>query len=101
VLVGFEVQGHAGFGPYGQDIVCAGVSAVTQAALLGLQDILKDGVRFQMRPGYLGVTIEPAEARKPGPRAIMRTLWLGLEAIFRSYPGSLVLEHRDEDRDAG
>ena len=33
---GFAVNGHADYAPKGQDIICAAVSAVTQAALLGL-----------------------------------------------------------------
>jgi uncharacterized protein len=32
-----DVRGHAGYAEHGKDIVCAGVSAITQAAILGLQ----------------------------------------------------------------
>jgi uncharacterized protein YsxB (DUF464 family) len=33
------MKGHAGYAEYGQDIVCASVSAIIQTALLGLQAI--------------------------------------------------------------
>ena len=35
--LGFIVEGHAEFAPHGQDIVCAGVSAIVQAAILGIE----------------------------------------------------------------
>lgn len=88
VLFGFSVEGHAGFGERGKDIVCAGVSAIAQTALYGLQDIAKDAVRFEKREGYLAVTVDPETAREEGPRAVLRTLELGLMAIGRSYPGA-------------
>lgn len=34
-----KVEGHANYAPHGQDIVCAGVSAILQTAVLGLQAI--------------------------------------------------------------
>ena len=38
ILVGFTVQGHAGFAEHGQDIVCA--ELCYGAHFLGLQDVL-------------------------------------------------------------
>ena len=37
-IVGWSVSGHSGFAPRGEDIVCAGVSAIVQTTLLGLQN---------------------------------------------------------------
>lgn len=34
-----EVDGHADYAPHGQDIVCAGISAIIQTCALGLQAI--------------------------------------------------------------
>jgi uncharacterized protein len=34
---GYLVEGHAGFAPHGQDIVCSAVSALTQTTLLSLE----------------------------------------------------------------
>jgi len=91
LLCGFTVEGHAGFADYGQDIVCAGVSAIAQAALFGLQDLLGDAVRSEMREGYLRVVVAESRAREEGPRAVFRTLELGLAAVHRSYPGAIEL----------
>ncbi|MEX0974616.1 MAG: ribosomal-processing cysteine protease Prp [Bacillota bacterium] len=96
VLSGFAVEGHAGFGDYGKDIVCAGVSAVAQTALFGLQDILGGAVRSEMKGGYLEVQVDCLRAREEGPRAVLRALELGLRAMERSYPGAM--EICDEER---
>ena len=37
--VTIKMDGHAGHGKPGEDIVCAGVSAIIQTALLGLNEI--------------------------------------------------------------
>jgi uncharacterized protein YsxB (DUF464 family) len=40
-LVGLESRGHSGFAPRGGDIVCAAVSALVQALLVGLRDVAR------------------------------------------------------------
>ena len=37
-----KMEGHAGHGEPGNDIVCASVSAIIQTALLGLEEISKN-----------------------------------------------------------
>lgn len=39
-IVEFSVSGHAGLAERGDDVVCAAVSALTQAALIGLEDVV-------------------------------------------------------------
>ncbi len=69
--------------------MCAGVSAIAQAVLFGLQDLLGDAVRSEMCEGYLKVLVNGDLACKEGPRAVLRTLELGLGAVQRSYPGTM------------
>lgn len=37
-----NINGHANYAEHGQDIVCAGVSAIIQSAILGLEEIAKN-----------------------------------------------------------
>lgn len=39
--IGFKIEGHSGFAEPGKDIVCAGISTMAQAAILGVVDIAK------------------------------------------------------------
>lgn len=38
-ISGFRVEGHAGFAPKGEDLVCAGISAITFTAMAGLNEV--------------------------------------------------------------
>ncbi|MCI8940297.1 MAG: ribosomal-processing cysteine protease Prp [Dorea sp.] len=46
-----EVSGHAGHAPPGQDIVCAGVSALTQALLVSIDSLAEDKIKYGISPG--------------------------------------------------
>jgi len=48
-LQGFIVEGHAGYAPAGEDIVCAGVSALVQTAVAGLKHFLTDAPLVETR----------------------------------------------------
>ncbi len=95
VLVGFIIKGHADFAEHGQDIVCAGASAIAQAALLGLKDFLGERVSFQKGPGFLEVSIDTEAASETQSKAIMRVLELGLQSICRAYAGYIDISYRD------
>lgn len=95
LLVGFKVDGHADFADYGQDIVCAGASALAQGALIGLHDALGNEVSFVKRPGYLEVKVNPEKACEIAPQAILRTLELGLLSIARAYRGYVEVAYQD------
>ena len=53
---GIPVSGHAGYAPAGQDIVCAGVSALTQTLIKSIEDLTSDKIKYKISPG--GVDIE-------------------------------------------
>ncbi len=40
-ITGFSVCGHAGYAPYGEDIVCASVSSAVQLTVNAITEILK------------------------------------------------------------
>jgi uncharacterized protein YsxB (DUF464 family) len=81
------VSGHGGE-KRGEDIICAGVSAVAQTALSGLLHYGKDHVRWKSRDGFLEISIagfdEPQ--RRTIFSAILTTMMLGLKGIEREHP---------------
>ncbi len=84
---GFEVRGHAGYADQGQDIVCAGVSILTQTAILGLQRFLTQSLSVTIEDGYLKCIL-PAElslSERNNAQIILETVGLGLEATQASY----------------
>lgn len=73
-ITGYDVSGH--HGEYGSDIVCAGISSLTQTALKGIGQHLKREVDFYVASGDLHVMLksDPDELTE----AILETMLIGL-----------------------
>jgi uncharacterized protein YsxB (DUF464 family) len=85
-LSSFLATGHAGWADAGDDVVCAAVSTMLQAAWLGLSEVLKLDVSATRQAGRLELTW-PAQARDdPGVRALVETAALSVERIAAQYP---------------
>ena len=89
-LTGYRAQGHTGYAEAGRDIVCAGVSALTQSTLNGLLNVLKApvGHKVDERTASLEAELKPEATQDQVERAqlLLETLLQGLQAIERSYP---------------
>ncbi len=83
----FEFRGHANSAEYGQDIVCASVSGISQTILLGLIDILDDNIKYKIESGYLYFIIpNNIDVDILGKvNVLTNTLMLGLENIKKNY----------------
>lgn len=85
-IVSFEVTGHAEAGPYGSDVVCAAVSALTIStvngidALAGFEPIVETN---EDESGYLYVEIlsKINQEQTNIAQILLENLLLGLQAI--------------------
>jgi uncharacterized protein YsxB (DUF464 family) len=89
-------KGHTGWAESGDDVVCAAVSAILQAAWLGLEQVADVRVDSEKGEGTL-LLRWPAEARDdPALTAIVRTAELSVEQIARQYPAHVRLSRETE-----
>lgn len=95
-ITGFRVTGHAGTAPRGQDIVCAGVSALTQSALLGLERWAERRISVTVESGKL--TLNLIDEPDSLTQAILETMVLGLTEIVNIYPQSVSLVSTGGDK---
>lgn len=92
-IVQFQVKGHSGSAPHGKDIICAGVSALTQSALLGLSQYLKRTIRWQAADGLL--SMELCNLPDDQTSAVLETMLLGLQEIAKLEPDYVrIVEYR-------
>ena len=87
-VLGFSLQGHAGCGEAGQDIVCAAVSALTQGTLNGLLNVLKAPVDYHIdeKDGILTASLgEVPEGKRAGAQLLLQTLVSALQMIEADY----------------
>lgn len=99
-LVGLSVKGHADFAPKGEDIICAGVSALAQTASLSLEQQLSETPEVVIEEGslecFLPATISPAGRGKA--QVILKTIAIGLEAIADVHRGYVKVEYKTRPR---
>ena len=95
-LVSFEMTGHAGFGEYGEDIVCAGVSALAITTvnsiekLAGYQPIV-DVDEVEGGYLYLEVVRDVTKVQAHTTQILLNSLLLGLEDIQSEYQDFLAV----------
>ncbi len=89
-------SGHANAGEYGEDIVCAAVSAILQAARLGLEAYAKIDAGALQSSGELRMTIPEASRDDAAVKAIVATAELSVEQIARQYPGHVAVTQASE-----
>lgn len=48
---GIQISGHANYAETGKDIVCAGVTALTQTLIGSIEDLTRDEIEYEISPG--------------------------------------------------
>ncbi|MGX7030877.1 ribosomal-processing cysteine protease Prp [Vagococcus zengguangii] len=86
----FEISGHAGSGPYGSDIVCAAVSALTFSTVNGIAKLSQVEPLVDMdndNEGYLYVTLKEdlSDKELEISQLLLENLLLGLQDIQNEY----------------
>ncbi|MFC4388361.1 ribosomal-processing cysteine protease Prp [Gracilibacillus marinus] len=87
VIKSFTITGHAGSGPYGHDLVCAAVSAVSFGAVNAVLELCEIDVAIDQAGddgGYLKVTI-PNESMDDKASLLLEGMVVSLQTIERDY----------------
>ena len=95
--VGFHVTGHAECGAYGEDLVCAAVSAIVQTAILGITDVLEleSGISVEDGDAYCIIDQNAPQLKKDQASVIFRTMETGIRSIQSSHPGTLKIRNKE------
>ncbi|MCG0275542.1 MAG: ribosomal-processing cysteine protease Prp [Thermosediminibacteraceae bacterium] len=93
---GLLIKGHAGYDEYGRDIVCAAVSALTETAVLGIEEVAGIKISPIKKEGYFYLTLpeDASEEKLYKADVILDTMVLGLKDIARTYPAHVKFETR-------
>ena len=85
VAKGIEIKGHAGYGEYGQDIICSAVSSLALNMANSVEEFTDDHFEGSVSDdgGYFSFSF-PDEI-SPESQLLMKSLILGLQNIQRGY----------------
>ena len=87
-LVGLESRGHTGRAEKGEDVVCAAVSALVHALLLGLGDVAKvEDTECRVDEKIPLISVKWPKEKALGLDLLTRTIVLSLKEIESGYPG--------------
>lgn len=90
-----EATGHANTAPEGEDIVCAGVSALMGAlgySLLTCRAFLQRNASVKLDKGLGRISCKPKEQYEANVSLLYYTALSGLELIANTYPDSVTFE---------
>ena len=82
-IVECHFRGHAEAGPYGEDVVCAAISMLSQTSLLGLHEVAQQSMEYRIEDGELDILLsEPITERG---QTILETMLLGIKNVADQY----------------
>ncbi|HEY1655128.1 MAG TPA: ribosomal-processing cysteine protease Prp [Candidatus Tumulicola sp.] len=79
-------RGHAEFAVDADDLVCAAVSAILQAARLGLEQHAGVALEVRQQAGEFDLRLRESDRDDERVRAIVTTAELAIEQLARQYP---------------
>lgn len=92
------VEGHAGSGPEGHDLVCAAVSAIAltlagNVSYMEAQEAVH-GVIIKLEEGNAEIQCTPYRRYKDSAQQIFRAVCVGFELLATKYPKNIFFEVR-------
>jgi uncharacterized protein YsxB (DUF464 family) len=100
-FAGLSAHGHADFAEYGQDIVCAAVSAILQAARLGLEHFGGGALAASQEPGAFAVIVDESRRDVESVQAIVVTAELAVTQVGRRFPEHVSLRRERISQNPG
>ena len=84
---GFMISGHADYDEYGYDIVCAGISSLTQSIAIALNKYSKAEVKYTKS----GLVVDIGKKDEIS-KILLDTLRMGLLEIEKEYPNHIQIQ---------
>ncbi len=83
---GITIEGHAGYAPQGQDIVCAAVSTLAQTLIASIEELTEDAIQYDISPGWVEITHGDLSANA---QLLIDSFFVGVEMIADNYPNNV------------
>lgn len=84
-----KIIGHAEYAPKGKDIVCAGVSTLTQNFIQSIEELTQDTISYDMKPGAVHIYFENLSDHA---QILKYSFILGLQSIADAYPSYIQID---------
>ena len=85
-------DGHAGGGEKGQDIICAGISALMMALLNQLLEEKQNRTKWEKNDGHIEIQPHPPDIMRPRIIHYYQVIMMGLRAWQQTFPENIRIE---------
>ena len=82
-LDGITIEGHAGYAEAGKDIVCAGVTALTENLIDSIESLTEDTIQYEISPGRVDIHFK--NLSEDG-KLLVDSFFLGISVISQDFP---------------
>lgn len=86
---GITVSGHANYAEAGKDIVCAGVTALTQSLISSIKGLTEDEIEYDVSPGR--ADIHYGNLSEEG-KLLVDSFFIGICMIADEFPDCVRIE---------
>lgn len=85
------VHGHADYAEQGKDIVCAGISSLTQTFIAAVEKLTDEQFKYDISPGRADIYME-----NPGEDAqlLIGSFLIGCRLVAEEYPNHVRIENQ-------
>lgn len=83
------IEGHAHYAEPGKDIVCAGISALTQTLIHSIETLTEDTITYEIKSGYVDIKFWTLSEQA---RVLMESFFVGANLIADEYPENVRID---------
>lgn len=83
-----EISGHAGYAEPGKDIVCAGVTALTQTLIQSIEDLTDDEIEYRISPGRVDINHGNLSEKS---KTLVDSFFVGIRLIADEFPNYVAI----------
>ena len=94
--VGFSTKGHAGYADYGEDIVCAGISALVLNAINSIEKFTNDTFTVEANEDNGNIDFRLSDTGSKETELLLDSMILGLQGIQDDYGKKFLQLHFKE-----
>ena len=78
-----KMRGHAGYSQTGYDIVCAGLTALTQTLIKSIKDLTDDNLNYCISPARVDIDLRNLSERS---QTLVDSFFIGICMIADEFP---------------
>ena len=94
-IVGFEVKGHSGYAPEGEDIVCAAITSAVRLVECAVNDVLGLEASVKVREKDASITLKlPSrlgQTNESTCQTLMTALMVHFAQLHEEYPDHIIV----------